>query len=49
MRTARVEKPLAIKDKSEASVLNSLIKMNTRAVTEVKSGKTIIWLTRRPE
>jgi hypothetical protein len=49
MRTARVEKPLAIKDKSEASVLNSLIKMNTRAVREAKFGNTIMWLTKRAE
>jgi hypothetical protein len=43
-------KPLAIKDKSEASVLNSFTKMmNTRAVVEAKFGKTIIWLTKRPK
>jgi hypothetical protein len=42
-------KPLAIKDKSEASVLNSFTKVNTRVVMEAKFGKTIIWLTKRPE
>jgi hypothetical protein len=34
-------RPLATKEESEVSVLNSFTKMNTRAVMEAKIGKTI--------